>query len=365
MQPTLQMLIAQTADLLGLAGILRRLAAKNSSLVLTFNRVLPRDERLLCYDSRLVVTEAAFIALLQLLQEHYEIAPLTEVLTRPGSRSGRPQVALTFDDGWEDTYRIAFPHLLQANIPATIFLCTGMIDTNWLLPEERFARIWDQCTAHALLDELVVDLRHWGLGRLKDPGVRPQKHYWFQEMQRMPVAGRLLLLDHFEGRYATASVHSRRFLTWTEIRAMIGTGLVTVGSHTHRHATLTSENDRDIRLELETSRQKLWEHTGTHANMISYPNGMWNRRTVNIVQSTAGFSYGLTGQSGTVSAHSNPYCIPRIAVQNAVDDTPLIQAKGRSVTGRTSAYFLGCWLRSSKAVDLPHGVDAPPESACL
>ena len=302
MAADIQMVFTDILDRIGFVGLLRRIAASHAGLVLAMNRVLPREERGLCFDPGLVVSEPAFVSLLRLLQKDYEVVHLEELLTNPRGSGGRAKVAITFDDGWEDNYRIAFPHLLEYQMPATIFACTELLDTPGLLPEERFARLWTQCAAHSALQTLVSDLNHWGMGKRKNHTQRPQKRYWTEEMKRMPLTGRLLLLDHFEQRYQIPPVTARRFLTWDEVRIMLRTGLIQMGSHTSQHATLPSESDRDIRRELEDSRASLWEHTGVVPESMAYPNGMYNRRVLDLVRS-AGFRSALTGKPGLVSAN--------------------------------------------------------------
>ncbi len=346
MASDIQMVFADILDRVGLVGLLRRIAASHAGLVLTMNRVLPREERSLCFDPGLVVSEPAFVSLLRLLRKDYQVVPLEELLTNPRGREGRAKVAITFDDGWEDNYRIAFPHLLEYQMPATIFACTGLLDTHGLLPEERFARLWTHCAAHSALETLLSDLKHWGMGKRQNRSLRPQKRYWAQELKRMPLTGRLLLLDHFEQRYQIPPVTARRFLTWDEVRIMLRTGLIRMGSHTSQHATLPSETDRDIRRELEDSRASLWKHTGTVPESLTYPSGMYSRRVLDLVQS-AGFLSALTTRPGLVSANSRPLCIPRIAVRAAMDEMAVNRGEKEFSSSRASVYFLSSWLKSA------------------
>lgn len=342
MQAKVKAVLSTALDHIGMVGLVRRIVASHSGLVLTLHRVLPPEERNLCYDPHLVLSEPAFVSLLQLLQRDYQVVHLEDLLGNPRSFDERPKVAITFDDGWEDNYRIAFPHLLAYQMPATIFACTGLLNTSGVLPEERFARLWNQCASRSKLDELLADLNHWGLGRRKNLNLLPLKRYWSQELKHMPLTARLLLLDHFELRYEVPSVTSRRFLTWDDVRIMRQTGLVRIGCHTSRHATLTAETDRDIRRELEDCRSSLLKHTGAVPEIMAYPNGMHNRRVVDLVRST-GFRAALTTQPGLISRHSNPFALPRIAV----DDTTVTTADVQFSPSQTSVYFLSSWLRST------------------
>lgn len=348
MQSDIKIVVTEMMDQLGLVRLLRRVSASHAGLILALNRVLPLEERSFAFDPSLVVSEPAFVSLLHLLRQDYQVVHLNDLLANPRGTGGRPKVAITFDDGWEDNYRVAFPHLLTQGIPATIFACTGLLDTYQMLPEERFARLWTKCAAHSALEELVEDLNHWGMGKRLNHTLRPLKQYWSQELKRMPLTARLLLLDHFEQRYQTSPVTSRRFMTWEQVRTMTRTGLVRMGSHTSRHATLPSETDRDIRRELEDSRRSLWEHTGEAPEIMTYPNGMWNRRVLDVVRSV-GFRTAITDRPGLVSRHSNLYSIPRIAVQAAVEDLA-VRGKMQFSPSRTSIYFFNSWLKSALPV---------------
>ncbi len=326
----------------GIATVFRRAIAGRSGLVLALHRVLPAGEQALCYNPHLVLNESAFVSLLQLLQRDYHVVPLEDVLSDPGGAEGHPKVAITFDDGWEDNYRVAFPHLLRFGMPATIFACTGLIDTLQMLPEERFARLWSQCAAQSTLEELVIDLNHWGMGRSKNLQLRPRQQYWSLELKRMPMNARLLLLDHLEQRYQLTLTQSRRFLTWEQIRVMTRTGLVRIGSHTHRHATLSSESDRDIRQELDDARISLWQHAGAVSDVLAYPNGMYNRRVQELIHSM-GFKAALSTIPGFFTRESNRLAVPRIAV----DNTTVTDTGTQLSTSRASFYFLSSGLRSA------------------
>jgi peptidoglycan/xylan/chitin deacetylase (PgdA/CDA1 family) len=326
----------------GIASVFRRAIAGRSGLILALHRVLPTEEQCLCYNPHLVLTESAFVSLLQLLQRDYHVVPLEDVLTHPRGAEGHPKVAITFDDGWEDNYRVAFPHLVRFDMPATIFACTGLLDTLQLLPEERFARLWSQCSARSTLEELVIDLNHWGMGRSKNRQLRPRQQYWSRELKRMPLSARLLLLDHLEQRYQMTVAQTRRFLTWEQVRVMTRTGLIRIGSHTHRHATLSSESDRDIRQELEDARISLWQHAGAVSEVLAYPNGMYNRRVQDLVRSM-GFKAALSTIPGFFTRESNPLAIPRIAV----DNTTVTDAGLQLSASRASFYFLSSGLRSA------------------
>jgi peptidoglycan/xylan/chitin deacetylase (PgdA/CDA1 family) len=342
MRAEVKVFLSDILDRAGLIGLARRVTAFHGGLVLALHRVLPPGERDTCYEPHLLLSEPAFVSLLRLLQRDYHVVRLKELLVDPVGSGGRLKVAITFDDGWEDNYRVAFPHLLAYGMPASIFLCTGLIGTAGVLPEERFARLWNECSARGEDKQLVHDLNHWGMGRRHNLQAHSPRHFWSQELKRMPLSARLLLLDHFEDRYQVPAVPTRRFMNWSDVRTMLNTGLIRLGSHTSRHATLTSETDGDIQRELEESKATLLEQTGVAPEIFAYPNGMYNRRVMDLVRAS-GYKAAICTHPGTTTPQSHPMAIPRIAV----DDTTVTRADTVLSDSRASVHFLSSRLRSA------------------
>ena len=86
----------------------------------------------------------------------YRFASLDEIgrQVEMGRSSDRPLAAVTFDDGYEDVYRNAFPLLSRKGIPAAVFAVTDHVGT-------------DRPLAH---DALYAQLLH-GRNRLGAPGL--------------------------------------------------------------------------------------------------------------------------------------------------------------------------------------------------
>lgn len=72
-----------------------------------------------------------------LLREHCRVLSIDEVLrTDHPTRSSRPLVAVTFDDGYEDNFTHAAPILLRHRIPAAFFVSTGIVDSDRRFPHD-------------------------------------------------------------------------------------------------------------------------------------------------------------------------------------------------------------------------------------
>ncbi|MFA5066328.1 MAG: polysaccharide deacetylase family protein [Dehalococcoidia bacterium] len=92
-----------------------------------------------------------FGAQLEYLKRHeYNVVSLAALLHYLAKGKVPPRtVAITFDDGYEDNYFVAFPLLKKYNFPATIFLANGLASADLpLLNKDQISEM----TASALID---------------------------------------------------------------------------------------------------------------------------------------------------------------------------------------------------------------------
>ena len=101
--------------------------------ILTYHRV---DE---VKGDRLVVAPETFRQQMEWLRRReirvVDLNTLTESLQHP--RKGVRQIAITFDDGYEDNHRFAWPILRSFGYTATLFVPAALIGTEHPLPVER------------------------------------------------------------------------------------------------------------------------------------------------------------------------------------------------------------------------------------
>lgn len=108
------------------------------------------------------------------------------------------------------------------------------------------------------------------------------------------------------------------FMTWDQIREMRDNG-VTIGAHTSTHlhmpANLLSRN----RADLANSNARLKEELGEVPPLFAYPFGEASTEIQNLVRN-AGYIAAFGQHSGPLDASSDPFYMPRFALNEAFGD---------------------------------------------
>ena len=112
-------------------------ALSGRALILMYHRVLPKHETAVGFvQAGMYVTPATFQCHLQWLTQHFQVVTLRSLVEkwdRGDWDDSARYCAITFDDGWVDNYRYAYPLLRAYGAPATIFLPTALTGTReWL-----------------------------------------------------------------------------------------------------------------------------------------------------------------------------------------------------------------------------------------
>jgi peptidoglycan/xylan/chitin deacetylase (PgdA/CDA1 family) len=287
------------AHMLAVSGCLgwakRRLREQHAVIVLMFHRVLDGAARSHTHSqAAIVISEETFSKLVEYAMREFAPASLEKVQGR--KVTGRLPLVFTFDDGWSDTYAVAFPIIRSFNVPCTVFVCPGLLD--------RKAPFWP---------ERAVAL----LANKRPAATSVQINATIERMKRMQATECERYLAELAG-YSTPPDESHpswevdSTMSWRQIAEMHQAG-VHFGSHTFTHQILTSVTTETAVEELGTSKAALEQALTKTCDMFAYPNGNSSADTRRIVADT-GFRLAVTTEKGAWTPEGDPLAIPRINV---------------------------------------------------
>jgi len=293
---------------------------QNKCAVFAFHRITDPDCRSTFPSSTQSIEVPLFEQFAALIRDKYH--PLSydefEEHLRDRRQFPRRSCLITFDDGWRDNYKHAWPVLRKYELPALIFLPTSFIGTErrfW--QDELYAAFQVLRTrrrersfffeAHELSD-IVFDL-------LEDK----EDRVWFYTRE---AVDRLKVMRREFGRRSLKAVlgyafednepapTERAFLNREEVAEMAADG-IDFGSHSVYHRILPGLTNEELELEVGRSREEVSALTGRETKSFSYPNGDFEERVVRHVRDT-GYLTAFTIDYGTVNAASDPHLLHRI-----------------------------------------------------
>ena len=256
------------------------------------------------------------------LRRHYRILHLEEALEERyapskqenAKRDRRTSLVLTFDDGYHDNYTHGFALARELQVPITIFLIPGYIESGeyfWWLEGKRLVQraqvnevTIDGCTYH-----LVAKKEQKALAQTLDGRLR----------YASSVAEREALLATFREALAVPShvlveEERTRPLTWAEVHKMAESGWVSFGAHTMHHPILAYLKDpQEVQHEVEQCRDLLEQQLGHPVRTFAYPVGKPEHigdAGVRVVKA-AGYEWAVTTIEETNTPRSDPHLLGR------------------------------------------------------
>ena len=251
------------------------------ALILMYHRVLPAPEAQRGFvQPGMYVTPATFESHLDWLTRHFEMLSLRTLMAkwdRDDWDDTARYCAVTFDDGFIDNYRHAYPLLRARGVPATVFLPTALTGTREWLWSDRLAYLLSVAAAR-------------GEGTL-DPDAAIERAKTLPAEQREEWIGRV-------SRGLGAPIpDERRFLDWNEVREMAAGG-IDFASHTSSHALLPALDAETLHRELCQPLDVLARELPEFTPVLAYPNGDHTAAVVDAAR-RAGYSAAVTTNPGT------------------------------------------------------------------
>lgn len=100
------------------------------------------------------------------------------------------------------------------------------------------------------------------------------------------------------------------YLSVTEVKNMMSSGLIEIGDHTVDHPNMASLSEADQQFQITTNKAFLEQTFGVPITTFAYPYGNYNGTTVRLL-SQDGFSTAVTTQPGIVQSASEPLLLHR------------------------------------------------------
>lgn len=315
---------------------LHRLCHKGKVTILTYHRVLSRDDLHKHWvQPGMYVETGVFEQHMQFLKEHFDVLSFHELLARWHSGdwdNDRRYCVITFDDGWLDNYQNAYPILRKHRIPATIFLPTNLIGTNeWFWPEK---------VSH-LIKELMNEARDVGPDlkgaavlkhflnvdgaqiRAGSTSIHAQRIFADEIIEQCKHLAPETIAEFIDALLSELKIvlpQERLLMNWDEVACMSNEGM-SFGSHSCSHRILTRLSMEEVKAELVESQQVLRARTKNHVPVFCYPNGNTNSRIQALVkecgyQAATGVRHGVEG-----TCPDNVFEIRRVLIHNDITHT--------------------------------------------
>ena len=267
-----------------------------------------------------------FEAHLRLITRWFKPIPMAEMGWAVAQKKALPDkaVALTFDDGYRDNYEVAYPLLKRYGVPASFFVCPGLIDSHQGFWWDEIYALVEKTTATELDVEKLIQGsglpsgHHNGVLSLLtgQQKISAGESLVAQGKQMSPHMLTIFLerLNETLGAQVDSNLQKQTLMNWDEIREMHHDGME-IGSHTMTHPMLTQVSESVMRTELSEARVRLSEVLGTAPAGFVYPSGAFSASARNIVRE-AGHIYACTSQSGFIGGTADQHLLPRVNVSD-------------------------------------------------
>jgi peptidoglycan/xylan/chitin deacetylase (PgdA/CDA1 family) len=250
---------------------------------------------------------------LDFLQRSYHVTGLEEAVSwLRGGAQGPPRVVLTFDDGYSDTYDVAFPALRRRRLPATLFLSTAPLETGSPLWLDRLRALM-KLTPAEVFHSPRLGLGPWPLASVTDR----LEALWRLRSYLKPLGAAAVedTMTELEERLGAETVTAGipRTLTWAQVQTMLKEG-VSLGAHTHRHYIMSRLTAEEARTEVATSIDLIRRRVGVTVTAFAYPNGASEDYTpgTRALLAELGMTCVCTTIFGFAGPNDDPLELPRL-----------------------------------------------------
>lgn len=269
-----------------------------------------------------IIAQREFSKQIQFLQSNFRIVSLKGLvetwLHSPDKAQG--MLAITFDDGYQNIFRTAFPVLRKYNVPFTIFLPTDFI--------ERKIPLWVDRLEYAIGNSRAGEVEIKKEGNIISFPLLNQEEKTqadsfirgyaktISDSERQKLINKVVRQCGIDLKDYLLEEPDYKPLNWNEILQMVSSGLTSIGSHAASHAIATRLSPEDFHKEVVSSRQLIKEKTGKDCSLFAYPNGQpgdFSEETAEILKKN-GFLGAVTTVMRFLGKDAKTFSLPRFTM---------------------------------------------------
>ena len=287
---------------------------RNQLAILTYHGVVREP---LSVSDWCFLEDSSFRRQVEYISRNFSIVPLsTAIEMLKQGAVDKPTVVVTFDDGYQNNFDVAFPVLKEHGVPATIFLTTGFVDSS--------DTIWFCHIIRALSCTRKQSMRWEGADLdLSEPRGRAAASARLQASLKEHSPAEVISLvrricEELDVNPGTSFEPESpfRILSTGSIRTMVQSGLVEFGAHTETHPILSLLPPEDQSREISGSVEAVERLTGEPCRFFAYPNGRaqdYDSKTLELLQKR-GILAAVTTTSGANDAKRSLMELQRYSV---------------------------------------------------
>jgi peptidoglycan/xylan/chitin deacetylase (PgdA/CDA1 family) len=268
-----------------------KLFPKGSNKIIMYHGVAKKDNNSMNFRH---ISAEVFEKHLKFLKKNTHVISVEDFFEQKFIK-GKPNVAITFDDGYLNNYQHAFPLIEKYEAPTTFYI-TGLNTTSHhiLWPDFHDLMV-SVCQESEITCNGLTFLRN---GRdIKRPYISKTDNENFHEyLKKLAFKDKMEVLDKYTKGTDILNKETH-FDYWKlasdeQIIEMSKGKYTTIGSHGMLHNNLGLINIQEAEQELINSKNYLEALTQKEINSIAYPDGSYTRAVVEIAKNL-GFKYQL------------------------------------------------------------------------
>lgn len=245
----------------------------------------------------------------------YELTSIGDAVdVMAGRRTAKKDLCVvTFDDGYRDVYRYAYPVLKQMGVPAITYLPTAFIGTDKRFNHDRLFHLLHRVQQRRFRP--VFDALPTPSLELLGPILSGQKTVsaalddFIGEHPTRTLTDIIDALEQQLGGGKDLVPEQGDVMNWDEVRRMARDGFE-FGAHTLGHTVLTLEPQEVVEREILESKHTIEKEVGITVRDFAYCNGWYSDEVIRVLSSN-GFRSGVTTEDFPNRIGGDPFTLKR------------------------------------------------------